>query len=75
MSKVDADQFFSQFPVPVTIHAGRAKWLWNLLVSLLFVSVGVWDVSTGFWVGWLVVLFFGLGAIVSAVSLASGREN
>lgn len=39
---------------------------------MLFVSVGVWEVSTGFWVGWLVVLFVGLGAIVSAVPLASG---
>jgi hypothetical protein len=72
VSNVDANQILAQFPGSVTIHASRTKWLRHLLVNIVFVSIGVWQVSKGLWIGWLLVSFFGLGAIICATLLLPG---
>lgn len=51
-------------PVPTRLRANWAKSALLLTVSLLFVLAGWWMVLTGFWLGYLVIVFFGLCAIV-----------
>jgi|SRR5438309_3515506 len=53
----------------VVFRPSRGKLLGMLLVSAVFVVVGVFMVRAGQWVGWLPIVFFGLGMAVFALQL------
>jgi hypothetical protein len=53
----------------VVFRPSRGKLLGMLLVSATFVVVGVFMVRAGQWVGWLPIVFFGLGMVVFALEL------
>jgi hypothetical protein len=51
----------------VVFRPRRGRLLGMLLVSAVFVVVGVFMVRAGQWVGWLPIVFFGLGMAVFAL--------
>jgi len=51
------------------LHPRRAKLVGLLLVGAAFVATGVWMVRTGQWLGWVGIIFFGLGVAVSGLQL------
>ena len=53
----------------IVFRPSRGKLLGMLLVSAVFVVVGVFMVRAGQWVGWLPIVFFGLGMAVFALQL------
>jgi hypothetical protein len=53
----------------VVFRPSRGKLLGMLLVSAVFVVVGVFMVRAGQWLGWLPIVFFGLGMAVFALQL------
>jgi hypothetical protein len=77
----------ARFPDPVTLYPSRRKWLVSLAVAACFVVIGVlilrdparfanrWSSTTEILaVGWLCVVFFGLGAILSSIILIPGAS-
>jgi len=69
MSDSHADKFYSEYPGPVILHIGRKRMYLLLIGSVLFVATGIVMVLKGEESGWLPACFFGLTAIVGAVSL------
>ena len=69
MSDSHADKFHSEYPGPVILHIGRKRMYLLLIGSVLFVATGIVMVLKGEESGWLPACFFGLTAIVGAVSL------
>jgi len=69
MSDSHADKFYSEYPGPVILHIGRKRMYLLLIGSVLFVATGIVMVLKGEESGWLPACFFGLMAIVGAVSL------
>jgi hypothetical protein len=57
----------ARFPGPVTLYAARRKWLLMLVVCIAFAGAGAAEGQS--WTNWIGVVFFGLGAIVSALML------
>jgi hypothetical protein len=70
-----ADAVMARFPGPLTFYPSRRKWLLTMSGSALFAAGGVWMLREGNWKGWLVLLFFGLGAAVSAIALLPGAGS
>ena len=68
-SSAEVGSILNQFPGPVTLYPSRRKWLLVLAGCVLFVVAGLWMVQREAPVGWLSVIFFGMGAIVSTVVL------
>ena len=56
-------------PETITLRPSRLKWAGIFLLCLLFAVVGVQIIADGSRVGWVVVVFFGLGCLVVAVSM------
>jgi hypothetical protein len=50
---------------PMTMVAGRQKWVFVLVVSVLFTIMGFIGVSNGRAFGWVSVAFFGVGVATS----------
>ena len=69
MSDSHADKFHSEYPGPVILQIGRKRMYLLLIGSVLFVATGIVMVLKGEESGWLPACFFGLTAIVGAVSL------
>jgi hypothetical protein len=55
--------------LPITFRSTRKKMATLLAGSLLFVAGGIWLMPQEPLIGWLCVVFFGLGVIVFAVNL------
>ncbi|MFN3581940.1 MAG: STM3941 family protein [Pseudomonas sp.] len=53
----------------VTFRAGKLKALLLLVVSILFVVAGFWMINEESVIGWLCVIFFGLGIPVALLML------
>ena len=53
----------------ITLRPKRFSALWPLLVSSLFVTIGISMGVTGSWVGYLIAAFFGLGILVGIIQL------
>jgi len=68
-SSTGVGSILNQFPGPVTLYPSRRKWLLVLAGCVLFVVAGLWMVQREAPVGWLGVIFFGMGAIVSTAVL------
>jgi hypothetical protein len=62
----------SRFPGPVTLYPSRKKWFLVLLASAVFTAGGVAMVSSNESLGWLVLVFFGTGLVMSATMLLPG---
>lgn len=73
-SNSEVDDILSQFPGPAKLCPSRAKWLLILLLSAFFVFGGYLGVSKGDPLGWLPLIFFGLGIVVAAVQLLPGAS-
>ncbi len=63
------------FPGPVVLRPSRRKWLLILLGCAIFVAIGVLMVLQGQSLGWLPIIFFGIGAIVSSTLLLPGAAG
>jgi hypothetical protein len=77
MSNEGADSFTSyRFSFPETFElmfpASRTKWIWVGLGSIILGFGGVIGIQSGESIGWVVVAFFGLGLLVSAVQMLPG---
>jgi len=57
----------AHYPGPVTLYASRWKWLLMLVACIAFTGAGAAEGQS--WTNWLGVVFFGLGAIISALML------
>ena len=66
------DAILAKFPGPATLAASRRKWVLMLIGCGAFTAGGIWMVLSSASRGWLVVIFFGVCAIVSAVMLLPG---
>ena len=66
------EAILAQFPGPVKLYPSRRKWLLLLLFSAVLTAGGVHMVATAEPRGWAVLIFFGVGTIVSAVMLMPG---
>ena len=71
----EADAILARFPGPVTLYPSRRKWLLLLLFSAVLAAEGVHMVATAEPHGWAVLIFFGVGTIVSAVMLVPGAAG
>jgi hypothetical protein len=71
-SPTRADAILSRFPGAVTLYPSRKKWLLVLVGSALFAVGGFWMIKTGDGRGWLVLIFFGLAAVVAAAAMLPG---
>jgi hypothetical protein len=56
----------------VTLYPSRRKWLLVFAGCALFAVGGFWMIRDGDVRGWLVLIFFGLGALVAAVAMLPG---
>jgi hypothetical protein len=61
-----------QFPGPITLYPSRRKWALILVSCGLFTVSGIWMVERETPMGWPVLVFFLLGAIVAATALLPG---
>jgi hypothetical protein len=68
----DVTEILSRFPGPVTLHPSRKKWLLIFATSAVFAAGGAWMIERGEPMGWYVLIFFGLGALVAAAALLPG---
>ena len=68
----DVAEILSRFPGPVTLRPSRTRWLLVLAIGLLFAVGGVWMIQDGKWMGWYVLVFFGLVALIAAVAMLPG---
>ena len=68
----DVAEILSRFPGPVTLRPSRTRWLLVLAIGLLFAVGGVWMIQDGRWMGWYVLVFFGLVALIAAVAMLPG---
>ncbi len=64
--------FLSRFPGPVTLHPSRKKWLLVFLGGAVFSAGGILMIRSGETVGWAVLVFFALVAIVAAAVMLPG---
>jgi hypothetical protein len=71
-SAADAAAILSRFPGPVTLYPSRKKWLLVLAGSALFAVGGFWMIRQGNAMGWVVLIFFGLVAVVAAAAMLPG---
>jgi len=81
------DELLERFPGPITLYASQRKWLAILAGCAVFVGIGVSMItSPAFFnpsylgiptdiIGWLEIVLFGLGLIVSVVALMPGRSH
>lgn len=74
------ETLLARFPGPLTLHSSKTKWLVALAVCAIFV-VGGASLLTGeqrTWArlaGWISLIFFGLGLLVSAGMLLPGASS
>jgi hypothetical protein len=71
-SAADASAVLSRFPGRVTLYPSRLKWLFVFAGGALFAVGGLWMIKTGDGWGWLVLIFFGLVAIVAVATMLPG---
>jgi len=70
-----AEAVMARFPGPLTLYPSRRKWLLTMSGSALFAAAGVGMLREGNWKGWLVLLFFGLCTLMSAIALLPGAGS
>jgi len=72
-SDAQVEAVLQRFPGPVTLYRSRRKWLLVLLVGLVLTAIGIGMIAddNGAW-GWIVVIFFGFGSVIAALSLLPG---
>lgn len=58
----------------VILWPRKSRMVWLLIVSMLFVALGLWLALKGGLVGYLCAGFFGLGVLVAAVQLLPGSS-
>jgi hypothetical protein len=58
----------------LTLRPAKAKTVGFLLGCLGFVVTGAWMIRTGEAMGWLCVMFFGLGCVIFAINLLPGAS-
>ena len=68
-------EILSRFPGPVTLRPSRKKWLLVFAGSALFAAGGYWMIQSNTPTGWLVLIFFGLGALVAPVMMLPGASS
>jgi hypothetical protein len=71
-SATDDAAILSRFPGPVTLYPSRKKWLLVFAGSALFAVGGFWMIRQGNAMGWAVLIFFGLAAVVGAAAMLPG---
>jgi len=74
LSSPAAPELLSRFPGPVTLHPLRKKWLLVLAGCALFAIGGYWMVRGNEGMGWLVLIFFGLGALIAAAMMLGAAD-
>lgn len=62
----------SRFPGPVALYSSRKKWFRLLLLAAITTAGGIGMVASKAPWGWLVLIFFGLGLVISATALLPG---
>jgi hypothetical protein len=73
-SKTSAADILVRFPGPVTLRASLKRWCLVFAGCALFAIGGKWMVSTGQVMGWLPLIFFGIGAIIAAFAMLPGAS-
>jgi hypothetical protein len=68
----DVAEILSRFPGPVTLRPARTKWLLVFAIGILFAAGGMWMIEDDRLMGWYVLVFFGLTALVAAVAMLPG---
>lgn len=58
-------------PDEMVLKTSKARWIFTLLICLLFIAIGVFLISVGEPAGWLAVIFCGPIAVVSLLLLFS----
>jgi len=58
----------------LTLHSSKKKYLLLLAVSIIFTWAGMAMISDGETAGWLPFIFFGLGILVSIVTMLPGAS-
>jgi hypothetical protein len=81
------DELLERFPGPITLYASQRKWLAILAGCAVFVGIGAsMIISPAFFhrsylgvpadiIGWLEIVLFGSGLIVSIMALMPGRSD
>ncbi len=57
---------------PLTLYPKRSSAVWWLLLSLMFVIIGIWTFDSNDWKSYCVTVFFGLIATVFLIQLVPG---
>src|SRR5262245_24346187 len=70
-SDAQVEAVLQRFPGPVTLYRSRRKWLLVLLSGLVLTAIGVGMIADNDdpW-GWIVLIFFGFGSVIAALSMA-----
>lgn len=58
--------------LPITLRPSTTRWLGTLAICAVFVVIGYLYRPTNALIGWLMMLFFGLGVLASLVNLYPG---
>lgn len=58
--------------LPITLRPSPARWLGTLAICAVFVVIGYLYRPANPIIGWLVMIFFGLGVLVSLINLYPG---
>jgi hypothetical protein len=72
-SSPTAAELLLRFPGPVTLYPSRKKWLLVFAGCAAFAVVGYLMIRSNEGKGWLVLIFFGLGALVALAVMLPGR--
>jgi hypothetical protein len=59
----------------LVLQAERRPLIWPLVGSLAFVVIGAWMVGTGSALGWVVIVFFGVGLVVFPLAMLPGSAS
>jgi hypothetical protein len=77
----------SNFPGPIRLVPSKRKWLKVLIGCAAFVAIGIWMIGDdatstktyhgipALYVGWIATLFFGLGLIISIITMLPGASS
>ena len=66
------ETLLSRFPGPQKLFPSRKKWLLLMVVGIAFTAGGIFMVREQADGGWFVLIFFGLGLVVSIAMLLPG---
>jgi hypothetical protein len=73
-SKTSAADILARFPGPVTLRASLKRWGLMFAGCALFAVGGAWMIGSGQVMGWLGLVFFGIGTLIAALAMSPGAS-